>query len=415
MSPRYQDQWTNVPALGVSMHARVWRTWAGNGASNPILVLVPGLGMSSRYWTRVAKRLAGAFTVLCPDLPGFGRSQRPRGVRWPGGPGATQQADQLLAWLDAVGIHRAIFCGHSTGCQTVIDLARRHPHRAQRLVLIAPTFEPRRRTLWRSFPRLLLAAWFELPSLLALLTVDYLSAGPARVLQQALRMMDDPLERKLPEIAAPTLIIAARLDALVSVQWARRMAHLLPAGRLVVVERAGHALQHSAPSITAGLIAQFAAGDAMVGDADARETIVAPAENPQRDPLALPQPITPQMHVLLDAAIAAACVALPATAECGPRTRRILSTAALVAIGGSVGSMPPTAPRRRLPMIVHANLDLACGLALLAGSATSLRREPRAARAAVAAIGIAQLAGALLTAKPTGPAVANRRGSSARR
>ncbi len=136
-----RSEWTAVPAIGVTFHARVW-----DGPGTPV-VLVAGLGVSSRYWVRLGRRLGGRSGVLAPDLPGFGRTPPPPGSRWPAGPDVREQADQLVAWMDARGIARAVLVGHSVGCQTVVDVAVRFPGRVDRVVLAAPPFEPGRRSL----------------------------------------------------------------------------------------------------------------------------------------------------------------------------------------------------------------------------------------------------------------------------
>ena len=50
---------------------RVWQ-----GGQGPIVIALHGLGGSGRYWHRIAERDAG-YTVVAPDLPGFGGSSKP--------------------------------------------------------------------------------------------------------------------------------------------------------------------------------------------------------------------------------------------------------------------------------------------------------------------------------------------------
>ena len=50
------------------------------GHGRPI-VLVHGLGLGAGFWRYHLARLPGAgYEAIAPDLPGFGRSERPRGV-----------------------------------------------------------------------------------------------------------------------------------------------------------------------------------------------------------------------------------------------------------------------------------------------------------------------------------------------
>jgi pimeloyl-ACP methyl ester carboxylesterase len=61
-------------AGGLAVHARVADRvppWF------PAIVLVHGLGVSSRYMAALARELAPFYRVHAVDLPGFGRSEKP--------------------------------------------------------------------------------------------------------------------------------------------------------------------------------------------------------------------------------------------------------------------------------------------------------------------------------------------------
>src|SRR5918911_1358680 len=107
---------------GLAMRALVSCGPASRTGALPI-VLVHGLGLSHRYMMPVAKTLAATgYRVYLPDLPGFGDSGHPdRVLDIPG------LADALAAWMVAVRIDRAALLGNSQGCQTIADLAARHP------------------------------------------------------------------------------------------------------------------------------------------------------------------------------------------------------------------------------------------------------------------------------------------------
>ncbi len=388
MADAGRSEWTAVPAVGVTFHARVW-----DGPGTPV-VLVAGLGASSRYWGRLGRRLGGRFGVLAPDLPGFGRTPAVPGARWPAGPSAGEQADQLVAWMDARGLRRAVLVGHSCGCQTAVDVVVRFPDRVERVVLAAPPFEPGRRSLAVCLPRLATGALFEVVSLPPLLAWEYGTATPARAIQQAVRTMHYPMDSVLPGVAVPTLVIHGAWDPLVSRPWAGRVAGLVRRGSLVVVERVGHAMHYSAAAVTADVIGRFLDG-ALDGSV--------PKDDPGRDAMGPPQPIPPGWHGASDYAAAAASVVLRQTVRCGPRTRRALAVAAVASGANAATTDHPAAVVRRLPMVTHAAVDAALGMGLLVAAAT-LRPEPPAGRRAVAALGLFHLASAILTAKPTGPA-----------
>lgn len=241
-----QPTWAEVG--GLRMFARAS---AQPATTRRPLVLVHGVGVSSRYMVPLALRLAHESAVYAPDLPGFGLSDKPRRPL-----GVPELADALREWLDAVGLDRVDLLGHSLGSQVIVDLAARHPERVERLVLVGPTLEPRLRTYLQQIPRWPSALAREPISLLPILMGDYLATGPIRMLQSISLMFEDRIEEKLPLVGAPTLVVRGSGDVLVSERWAEEVAARLPDGRLTVVDGAAHALHYGAPDLLAAIVRQ---------------------------------------------------------------------------------------------------------------------------------------------------------------
>jgi len=231
--------------------------WAGPPVGGEPLVLVHGLGVSSRYMVPLAGILAAGRPVYAPDIPGFGRSARPR--RTLDVPG---QADFLASWMAAAGLERAAFLGHSLGSQGVADLAFRRPELVERLVLAAPTIDDAGRTVPGQVLRLLLDVPREPFSLIPVVLADYLRAGPVRIFRTLRHALADRVEEKLPAIGMPALVMRGERDPVVSGPWAEKVRHRLPRGRLAVIPRAGHALQFGFPRETAAVVAAFLAEEA---------------------------------------------------------------------------------------------------------------------------------------------------------
>ncbi|MCW5192333.1 alpha/beta fold hydrolase, partial [Burkholderia cenocepacia] len=81
------------------------------------------------------------YTLIAPDLRGFGDSDKPTG---PYGP--DQHTDDMLALLDALGIDRAGVVGHDVGGAVMQPLARKAPDRIAGLLLfdfVYPGIGPR--------------------------------------------------------------------------------------------------------------------------------------------------------------------------------------------------------------------------------------------------------------------------------
>jgi pimeloyl-ACP methyl ester carboxylesterase len=199
-----------------------------------------------------AEILAGSRPVYAPDLPGFGRSERPRRPLDVQG-----QAAFLAVWLPAMGLDRAAFFGHSLGCQVVVDLACHHPRVAERLVLAAPTIDDSGRSVPQELFRLLRDVPREPLSLVPIVAVDYLKAGLGRALRTLRHALADRIEEKLPAILVPTLVVRGGRDPVVSERWTEKVARLLPAGRLAVLRPAAHALQWSHPRELSDLLIPF--------------------------------------------------------------------------------------------------------------------------------------------------------------
>jgi len=105
--------------------------WSEAG-SGPPLVLLHGLGASHRTWRLVAPALERRFHVFMVDLPGHGHSDRPdAGYTLP------WYAETVSAWMDAVGLERSHFCGHSFGGGVAQWLLLHDRARVDRLALLA--------------------------------------------------------------------------------------------------------------------------------------------------------------------------------------------------------------------------------------------------------------------------------------
>jgi pimeloyl-ACP methyl ester carboxylesterase len=106
-----------VAANGTSLH--VARTGQG-----PPLLLLHGWPEFWLAWEPVMQRLAHRYTLIAPDLRGFGDSDKPAGPFGPDG----HTAD-MLALLDALDIERVGVVGHDVGGAAMQPLARTAPNR----------------------------------------------------------------------------------------------------------------------------------------------------------------------------------------------------------------------------------------------------------------------------------------------
>ncbi|MPY92087.1 MAG: alpha/beta fold hydrolase [Acidimicrobiia bacterium] len=124
----------------VAIHVRR----AGTG---PAVVLVHGYPEHHLCWHRVAPALAERFTVLCPDLRGYGWSAKPAGADY----SKRAMAGDLVGLLDRLDIGRAAIIGHDRGARVAYRAALDHPDRVKRLAVldIVPTVEQWEQLDWR--------------------------------------------------------------------------------------------------------------------------------------------------------------------------------------------------------------------------------------------------------------------------
>ena len=248
--PQLHSRWTDT-AYG-SLHARVG---APPAPTRPSIVLVHGLGVSSRYMVPTARLLARTHEVHALDLPGFGRSSKPERVLDVSG-----LADALGAWVEAAGLSGAVVVANSLGCQIVAELAAARPTLFRGLILLAPTVDPQARSTARHAVRWMRTVPWERQSLALLILGDYRRAGISRVRRTARFALEDRIEAKLPRVEAPVLVVRGGRDSVVPQRWAREAADLAPRGRLAGIPGAGHCLNHGAPARVTELVSDFARG-----------------------------------------------------------------------------------------------------------------------------------------------------------
>lgn len=234
---------------GLEIHSEL----AGDLASEPVpVVLLHGLGVSSRYFRPLAERLSRDRLVLALDLPGTGQSEDPRHTL-----SLRELSDTVGDWLKTLGLGRVAVIGHSLGCQIATDLAVRRPQHVDRLVLIGPTVDPAWNTMLKQIPRWLLEAAREPLRLLPIVFRDYLRYGLRPFWRTARAAFEQDLVSLLPRVAAETLVMRGERDAFVSRAWALQVTSLLPHAWMVEVPHAAHAAQVSRPDEVAALVRPF--------------------------------------------------------------------------------------------------------------------------------------------------------------
>ncbi|MGA2933297.1 MAG: alpha/beta fold hydrolase [Acidimicrobiales bacterium] len=101
------------------------------GGQGPVLLLLHGIAGSSLTWVPAMRLLHSDYTVLAPDFPGHGASEKPLGDYSLG-----NLASAMRDFLNLLGIDRATVVGQSFGGGVALQFAYQFPERCERLVLV---------------------------------------------------------------------------------------------------------------------------------------------------------------------------------------------------------------------------------------------------------------------------------------
>ncbi|MGK2936877.1 MAG: alpha/beta fold hydrolase [Solirubrobacteraceae bacterium] len=248
----------------------------GAAPGRPTVVFVHGLGGSWQNWLENLLPFATDHRVIAVDLPGFGASPLPREQITI--PRYAALLDRLFGLLD---IDAAAVVGNSMGGLIAAELALRHPHRVERLVLVsaagltpADRYNPhvfatfkrlerglqhvsshaatraedlaRRKRLRRAALSVVAAAPELLPC--ALVAEQIKGAGKPGFMPASEALLTYPIRDRVAEVACPTLVVWGTRDRLVPVKDASEYEALIPDARKVVYKRTGHVPQLERPA-----------------------------------------------------------------------------------------------------------------------------------------------------------------------
>jgi 3-oxoadipate enol-lactonase len=234
-------------------------------------VLLHGLGSSARDWLFQRSALESAYAVLAVDLPGHGRSPRPRPLTVHG------MAEDVMRVLIDEALPAAHVIGVSLGACVGLSLALQAPERVRSLTLI------------NGFARLRPAG--AAAGLRMLLRLVLLATAPMRLVawHVARTTFPHPQHRGLRRLAAeslqstsrrsyvatigallaydvrghlgrvrcPTLIVAGNDDRTVPLSAARALVEGIHGARFVSVPGSGHASHYDAPVAVNAAMLEF--------------------------------------------------------------------------------------------------------------------------------------------------------------
>jgi haloacetate dehalogenase len=105
------------------------------GSGYPVLLL-HGHPRTHTTWHRVAPLLAGDYSVVCPDLRGYGRSSKPLATEDHVTYSKRAMAGDCLRLMRELGYERFAVVGHDRGAYVAFRLAMDHPEAVSHLLVV---------------------------------------------------------------------------------------------------------------------------------------------------------------------------------------------------------------------------------------------------------------------------------------
>ena len=257
------------------------------GGKGPLVLLIHGMAGSATTWKHVMPALSEHFTVLAPDLPGHGASDKTKGDYSLGAVAST-----LRDLIVALGYKRATVVGQSYGGGIALQFAYQYPERCERLVLVdagglgtevnpllrmltLPGSEavlliacaPPVRHVVEMIGRVLFRKKFQSAPAIPELWRSYASLGDVegrRAFLRTVRAVIDPRGQSVSAhdklyLAAgmPTLIIWGEDDRIIPVEHAHAAHAAIPGSWLEIIEGVGHYPHVEAPEKFVNALVEF--------------------------------------------------------------------------------------------------------------------------------------------------------------
>ena len=118
---------------------------AGKG---PALLMLHGNPQTHAMWHKIAPKLVKEYTVICPDIPGYGKSFKPSVTENHEPYSKVNMASDLINFMELLGFDKFYILGHDRGARIAHRLALNYSKNVIKMILldIIPTIEHFERT-----------------------------------------------------------------------------------------------------------------------------------------------------------------------------------------------------------------------------------------------------------------------------
>jgi len=246
------ERWTIVDGLPLFSRIAVDAAPAG---SVP-LIHVHGFGISGSYLLPTARLLATDYPSYVPDLPGYGRSHKPKKTL-----SIPELGHAMASYMDEMGIEKANFIGNSMGCLIIVEFAHAYPERIGKAILVSPAGGPHNQPIIRGLPQLARDSFREPIRMYQVAVPDYLHFGLLNCFRLFRAMVHFPTIDRLIEMKIPVLIVVGVKDPLISKERMKSALDVLPNLTMVFHTGAAHAVNYSHPEELASVARDFIEGE----------------------------------------------------------------------------------------------------------------------------------------------------------
>jgi len=219
-------------------------------------LILHGWGGSSDSWKKVIEILEKKFKVICPDIPGFGKSQAPQ-TPW--------SLNDFVKWLknfaDNLKLENFYLLGHSFGGRIAIKFSALFPERVKTLFLVASagikmkwglkekiTFQLSRigNFIFSKRPFLYLKDTAQNLFYWILRVKDY-SKAKGVMKETMKKIIDEDLFPELEKIQTKTVIVWGEKDKILPLKFAFLFKEKIKNSKLKIMKKVGHRLQLEDP------------------------------------------------------------------------------------------------------------------------------------------------------------------------
>ena len=241
--------------------------------SGPAVVLIHGLGSSTRDWERQIGPLSRSWRFIAIDLRGHGRSDKP-----PGPYSLSDFAGDVAAVIDHLGVGPVPVVGISLGGMTAFQLAADRPELVSRLMAVnaLPSFDVAELGRLQVALRKLVTQFLGMEKIAEILApklfpdedmaeeremlIERWAQNDKRAYQAAFQaILDWPgVAEEMARFSKPILVVASDQDY-TPVESKQPHVEAMPTARMVVIENAHHAVPVERPQRFNEVLSEFLA------------------------------------------------------------------------------------------------------------------------------------------------------------